>query len=228
MSERILIVEDDGTLANLMRIQLEHDGYQAVICSDGAKAVEQARKLDPHLILLDILLPHVDGWTICEELQRVTDAPIIFTTALGAEHNLSRGMSLGADDYIIKPFSRKELLSRVKAALHRAQRGGGQKTVYRNGRLVADLENHVIQVDGKNVPLTPLEFKLLAALVQEAGNVIPHATLLDQVWGSEHKDQRQYLKLYIWYLRQKIEADPTHPTMLLTERGVGYRLVSPE
>ena len=101
MSERILIVEDDGTLANLMRIQLEHDGYQAVICSDGAKAVEQARKLDPHLILLDILLPHVDGWTICEELQRVTDAPIIFTTALGAEHNLSRGMSLGADDYIL-------------------------------------------------------------------------------------------------------------------------------
>lgn len=228
MSERILIVEDDDSLVKVMRIQLEHAGYRVSVCQDGPTALQQAQDEKPNLILLDVLLPEADGWSVCQRLQGVTNAPIVFTTALGTDRNLTHGLELGADDYIIKPFTRKELLSRVKAALHRARRDAPQHASYRKEHLFVDVRNRVVQVNGEPVSLTPLEFKLLAALVEQAGRVIPHAALLRHVWGPECENRRQYLKLYIWYLRQKLEADPANPTLILTERGVGYRLAAPD
>ena len=228
MEEQILVIEDDDALARLMRLQLERAAYQVTVCRDGQSALQEVRNSEPDLILLDILLPDMDGWAVCEHLQEVTDTPIIFTTALGAERDVARGLELGADDYIIKPFSYKELLTRVKAALHRARRAAPQKATYENERLYMDLGTRTVKVNGERVFLTPLEYKLLAALVQDAGHVVSHTTLLRRVWGLQHEDRRQYLKLYIWYLRQKIEADPSRPTLILTERGTGYRLVAPQ
>jgi two-component system KDP operon response regulator KdpE len=228
VNERILVIEDDDALARLMRLQLERAGYQITVCQDGKSGLEEVRNSEPDLVLLDILLPDIDGWVVCERMQGITDAPIIFTTALGSDRDVIRGLELGADDYIIKPFSYKELLARVKAALHRARRASSRGMTYRGGRLSVDLEARAVEVSGERVFLTPLEYELLAALVQEAGHVVPHTTLLRRVWGPQYEDRRQYLKLYVWYLRQKIEADPSHPTLILTERGVGYRLIAPQ
>ena len=228
MEKQVLVIEDDDALAHLMRLQLERAAYQVTVCQDGLSGLQEVRNSEPDLILLDILLPDMDGWTVCEHLQEITDAPIIFTTALGAERDVARGLELGADDYIIKPFSYRELLTRVKAALHRARRAASQKATYENERLYVDLGTRTVRVNGERVSLTPLEYKLLAALVQEAGHVVSHTTLLRRVWGLQYEDRRQYLKLYIWYLRQKIETDPSHPTLILTERGAGYRLVAPQ
>ncbi len=228
MGEQILLIEDDDALARMMRIQLEHAGYQVTVCQDGMSGLQTAHDLDADLVLLDILLPDIDGWVVCERLQKIIDAPIIFTTALGAEKDVIRGLEMGADDYMIKPFSYKELLARVRAALHRARRTASRKVTYTSERLLVDLEKRTVEVNGERVFLTPLEYKLLTALVQEAGHVVPHKTLLRRVWGPQHEERRQYLKLYIWYLRQKIEADPSNPTLILTERGIGYRLVAPQ
>jgi two-component system KDP operon response regulator KdpE len=147
---------------------------------------------------------------------------------LGAEKDVIRGLELGADDYIIKPFSYKELLARIKAALHRANRAASKKMSYEYDRLSVELETRTVKVNDERVFLTPLEYKLLATLVQDAGHVVSHSALLRRVWGPEYEDRRQYLKLYIWYLRQKIEEDPSNPKIILTERGVGYRLMAPQ
>jgi two-component system KDP operon response regulator KdpE len=235
-----------------MELQLARAGYEVTICHDGPSGIRAARAQEPDLVLLDILLPKMDGWTVCERLQEIVSAPIVFTTALGADTDVSRGLEMGANDYIIKPFSYKELLARVKAALHRARRAAAKREkraspklqqaqcwlhrarraaarrkTYDNGRLSVDLGTRDVTVDGEPVELTPLEYNVLAALVEEAGHVVPHQTLLRRVWGPEYEDRRQYLKLYIWYLRRKIEAEPSHPKLVLTERGVGYRLARP-
>jgi len=228
VEERILLIEDDEALSRMMRIQLEHAGYQVTACLSGESGLQAARETKPDLILLDILLPDIDGWDVCKQLKEITDAPIIFSTALGSERDVIRGLELGADDYMIKPFSYKELLARIKSALHRAHRDNLSEMDYQSEHLSVDLETRTVKVDGENVSLTPLEYKLLAALVEEAGNIVPHDTLLRRVWGSQYEEQRQYLKLYIWYLRQKIEKDPSNPELILTQRGVGYQLVNPQ
>ena len=229
MEKQILLIEDDNALARMMHMQLEYAGYQVTVCKNGASGIQAAHESDPDLILLDILLPDMDGWDVCEQLKEITDAPIIFSTALGSERDVVRGLDLGADDYMIKPFSYKELLARVKAALHRARRNESQrKVMYRSRWLSVNLDKRTVEANGERIYLTPLEYKLLAALVQEAGDVVPHATLLRRVWGPQYEDRRQYLKLYIWYLRQKIEQDPSNPRLILTERGVGYRLIAPQ
>jgi two-component system KDP operon response regulator KdpE len=228
MGEHILLIEDDEALSRMMRIQLEYAGYDVTACLNGTSGLEAARDSDPDLILLDILLPDIDGWVVCEKLKEITDAPIIFSTALGSERDVIRGLELGADDYMIKPFSYKELLARITAVLHRKQRAVSQGVTCQSGRLSVDLEKQIVKVNGERVFLTPLEYKLLAVLVQEAGRAVPHETLLRHVWGPQHENRRQYLKLYIWYLRQKVEDDPSRPKLILTERGVGYRLIAPQ
>ncbi len=228
MKEHILLIEDDDALAEMMHAQLEYAGYQVKIAQDGMSGIQAAQDSDLDLILLDILLPDVDGWFVCERLQEITNAPIIFTTALGAEKDVIRGLEMGADDYIIKPFSYKELLARVTAALHRAQRAASRHRIYSNGQLLVDLNRRLVEINGERVSLTPLEYKLLAVLVREAGHVVSHKILLRRVWGPQCEERRQYLKLYIWYLRQKIEVDPAHPVLVRTERGIGYQLAAPE
>ena len=170
-------------------------------------------------------MPDMDGWHVYEALRRITDAPVLFLTALGDEHNITYGLGLGADDYIVKPFGYKELVTRVKAALSRARRARGEQTVFETGSLQVNLDTHEVKIDNREVGLTPTEFQLLSALVQDAGRTVSHDTLLRRVWGPEYSNRRDYLKLYIWYLRQKIEDDPRSPTRIISERGQGYRLV---
>ncbi len=225
--ETILLIEDNADLAQLVQLLLRRAGYRVLIAGNGQDGLEQAAEESPDLILLDVLMPDLDGWQVYEKLQHITDAPIIFLTALGDEHNLTYGLGLGADDYITKPFGYKELVTRVKAALARARRRRGEQAVFHAGRLTINHDTREVRVDDRLVSLTPTEYKLLLALVQNAGRTVSHDVLLRRVWGTEHANRRDYLKLYIWYLRQKLEADPHHPEYIISERGKGYRLVTP-
>ncbi len=225
MSETILLVEDDEALAQLVQLLLERAGYTVQTANSGEVGLRLARQSPPNLVLLDILMPDMDGWHVYEALRRITDAPVLFLTALGDEHNITYGLGLGADDYIVKPFGYKELVTRVKAALSRARRARGEQTVFVTGNLHVNLDTHEVKIDNREVALTPTEFQLLSALVQDAGRTVTHDTLLRRVWGPEYSNRRDYLKLYIWYLRQKIEQDPRDPERIVSERGQGYRLV---
>ncbi len=225
MAETILVIEDDESLAQLVQLLLRRTGYNVLVANRGDAGIEMARHNTPDLILLDILMPDMDGWHVYEELRRITDTPIIFLTALGNEHNITYGLGLGADDYITKPFGYNELITRVKAALSRAKRARGEQTILNAGPFWVNLETHEVKINDRVVELTPTEFALFVALLQDAGRVVTHDSLLRRVWGPEYSERRDYLKLYIWYLRQKIEADPRHPRYLVSERGQGYRLV---
>jgi DNA-binding response OmpR family regulator len=223
MPEKILIIEDDDSLATLTRLQLESKSYLVQISHNGAEGLRQAYAWQPDLILLDIMMPDMDGWTVCQRLREMNDVPIIFVTAVGQERNIVRGLQMGADDYIIKPFSTKELQARIEAVLrrHRQTDNADQPMHYSNGWLTVDSEQRQVLVNNKTVDLSPIEYRLLMALVRNEGKVLTHEYLLEQVWGPAYKDERHYLKLYVWYLRQKIEPDVNHPQYIMTERGVG-------
>ena len=225
MNETILLIEDDEALAQLVQLLLERADYAVEVANNGESGLRLARQSPPSLVLLDILMPDMDGWHVYEGLRRLTDAPVLFLTALGDEHNITYGLGLGADDYIVKPFGYKELVTRVKAALSRARRSRGEQTIFEAGNLQVNLDTHDVKIDSREVSLTPTEFQLLSALVQDAGRTVSHDTLLRRVWGPEYSNRRDYLKLYIWYLRQKIEKDPRDPVYIISERGQGYRLV---
>lgn len=225
MNETILLIEDDEALAQLVQLLLERAGYTVRSANHGEAGLGLARQEPPDLVLLDVLMPDMDGWHVYEALRRITDAPVLFLTALGDEHNITYGLGLGADDYIVKPFGYKELVTRVKAALSRARRARGEQTVFQTGNLWVNLDTHEVKIDNRKVALTPTEFQLLSALIQDAGRTVSHDTLLRRVWGPEYSNRRDYLKLYIWYLRQKIEINPRRPKRIVSERGQGYRLV---
>ena len=225
MSEKVLVVEDDNSIATLTRLQLESKGYQVSIAHNGTEGLRLAYSWQPDLVILDIMMPDMDGWTVCQRLREMSDVPIIFVTAVGQERNIVRGLQLGADDYIVKPFSTKELQARIEAVLRRRGREPSEMPKhYQNGWLSVDTETRQVKVDGRPVELSPIEFRLLTTLIRNESKVLTHQFLLEQVWGPTYKDERHYLKLYIWYLRQKLEKDPNHPALLVTERGVGYRL----
>ena len=227
MSARILVIEDDTAIAALTQLQLETRGYQVQLAYDGAEGMRQAYAWQPDLVILDIMMPDVDGWTVCERLRELSDVPIIFVTAIGKETDIVRGLEMGADDYIKKPFSPRELVARIEAVLRRDARDGTsiETRTYENGPLSVNLENRQVKLNGEHVELTPIEFKLLSTFIRNEDKVLMHRFLLSQVWGPAYEEERQYLKLYVWYLRQKIEEDPSKPRLILTERGVGYRFV---
>ncbi len=227
MSARILVIEDDSAIASLTQLQLENRGYQVQLARDGVEGLRHAYAWQPDLVVLDIMMPDMDGWTVCERLRELSDVPIIFVTAIGKEADIVRGLEMGADDYLVKPFSPRELLARIEAVLRRGTRGGGaiEARIYENGPLSVNLENRQVKLNDNLVDLTPIEFKLLSTFIRNEDKVLTHRFLLSQVWGAAYEEERQYLKLYVWYLRQKIEEDPSSPELILTERGVGYRLV---
>ena len=224
---RILVVDDEERMVRFIRLNLEHDGFQVSEAYNGTQAIERLRDTLPELILLDVMLPDIDGFEVLQLVREISDVPVIMLTAKGEEEDRVRGLELGADDYVTKPFSPRELVSRVRAVLRRTEavRGGVHGPIQVDERLKIDFDRREIWVEDKLVKLRPTEYRLLYHLVQNAGWVMTHDQLLAKVWGYEYRDEPHYVRLYVNYLRQKLEADPSKPAYILTERGVGYRFV---
>ncbi len=224
---RILVVDDEERMVRFIRLNLEHDGFQVVEAFRGTQALEKLRSGLPDLILLDVMMPDIDGFEVLRMIREISSVPVIMLTAKGEEDDRVRGLELGADDYITKPFSPRELVSRVRAVLRRTESAsaGTHGVIQVDDRLKLDFDRREVWVDGKLVQLRPTEYRLLYHLVQNAGWVLTHEQLLTKVWGYEYRDEPHYVRLYINYLRKKLEKDPSNPKYILTERGVGYRFV---
>jgi two-component system KDP operon response regulator KdpE len=227
INKRILVVDDEERMVRFIRLNLEHDGFQVIEAFNGKQAMNKIRESLPDLVLLDVMMPDIEGFDVLEMIRENNDVPVIMLTAKGEEEDRIKGLELGADDYITKPFSPRELTSRVKAVLRRTT---GTKTnesglIQIDDHLKIDFDRRKVWVDDELIKLRPTEYRLLYHLVQNAGWVITHDQILAKVWGYEYQNEPHYVRLYINYLRQKIEKDPANPKYILTERGVGYRFV---
>ncbi|MCA9866094.1 MAG: response regulator transcription factor [Anaerolineales bacterium] len=224
----ILIVDDELRMRRFIRMNLELEGYQVIEAENGIQALDQIRQFNPDLAVMDVMMPEMDGFETLRLLREISTTPVILLTVRGEEEDITRGLGLGADDYITKPFSPRVLTSRVGAVLRRAHwPAPPPRTVLQiDDRLSVDFNRHQVIVNGERIDLRPTEYRLLNHLIQNAGWVVPHDTLLAKVWGYEYRDETHYLRLYINYLRKKIEEDPANPQYILTERGVGYRFVN--
>lgn len=226
MNQKILIIEDDEELRKLLQVQLEKRDYRVFAARSGREGLRRAFQIHPDLVTLDIMMPDMDGWEVCRRLRELSSVPIIMLTACGMQEEIVKGLEHGADDYITKPFSNSELQARISAVLRRSngngQNGKAKSAAYFNGNLSIDFDRRIVKVRDEQVNLTPTEFKLLSCLVRNEGRVLPHRYILTQVWGVEYADEVDYVKLYIRYLRRKIEDDPANPFYIQTEWGVGY------
>jgi two-component system KDP operon response regulator KdpE len=224
----ILVVEDDPQIRRFLRTTLAAEQFRCHEAVTAAEGIAQAQARQPALILLDLGLPDADGLDVIRTLRRNSQTPIIVLSARGQEKDKIEALDLGADDFVSKPFGVGELLARIRAALRRAAtiQDSADGTVFRAGNLAVDLDARVVRVDGAEVHLTPIEFRLLETLVRYAGKVVTQRQLLTEVWGPQHSEQAQYLRVYMTALRRKLEADPARPRYLRTETGVGYRLVA--
>jgi two-component system KDP operon response regulator KdpE len=221
----VLIVEDEPQMRRFLRASLESHGFAPVEAASAGEAIALATSHNPELILLDLGLPDEDGIALTLRLREWCRAPIIVLSARGREADKVEALDAGADDYLTKPFGVSELLARMRVALRHAQQlGGSPAPVLEIGPLRLDLSRREVSVEGRQVRLTPLEYRLLALLAQNAGKVLTHRMILKQVWGPGHADDTHYLRVYMAQLRRKIEADPARPRLLSTEPGVGYRL----
>lgn len=224
---RILVVDDEDRMVRFIRLNLEHDGFRVFEAYRGSQALEQLRTSLPDLIILDVMMPDMDGFEVLRMVREISTVPVIMLTAKSEEDDRVRGLELGADDYITKPFSPRELVSRVRAVLRRSESASDSShgVIEVDKHLKLDFDRHEIWLDGKLINLRPTEYRLLYHLVQSAGMVVTHDQILMNVWGYEYRDQPHYVRLYINYLRQKLEANPADPKYILTERGIGYRFV---
>ncbi len=226
-SAPILLIDDDPDLLTLLSMILKKEGYQVEVAEDGESGLEMAIQLQPDLILLDIMMPGVDGWEACREIRKITTAPIIYLTAKREESDIVRGLQLGADDFIPKPFRRHELTARIEAVLRRSRPDTpDEDVVYEIGDLVIDQVRWEVRRGEEAVHLTPTEFNLLLMFARNADRPISHREILTTVWGENHESNLNLLKVYIRQLRRKIEDDPDRPQRILTQRGIGYRLAS--
>jgi len=230
--ERILLADDDAMIVDVLRYQLEKEGYQVLTAEDGQQALDLAQTGQPDLVLLDVMMPKLQGWEVCRELRRTSEVPILMLTARGEEMDRVLGLELGADDYIVKPFSFRELLARIHSALRRAAYSQQAPIAPKPddritlGDLLVDRRRHAVTLSGEPVLLSPREYDLLIALLDANGAVVERNDLLDRVWGEEWVGTPRTLDVHIRWLRGKIEADPAHPQLILTVRGAGYRLVT--
>ncbi len=224
---RILIVDDEKRMVRFIRLNLEHDGFQVISAYNGKEALDQVRNALPDLILLDVMMPDIDGFQVLEKIREFSSVPVIMLTAKGEEDDRVRGLELGADDYVTKPFSPRELVSRVRAVMRRISslEGSTASIIHVDENLKLDFSRREVWLKGKLIQLRPTEYRLLYHLVQNAGWVLTHEQILTKVWGYEYRDEPHYVRLYVNYLRKKIEDDPSTPKYILTERGIGYRFV---
>jgi len=223
VKERVLIVDDDHEFLELAEVWLRDAGYETVVASDGIEALQRAYANRPDVVLTDIRMPRMDGWELCRRLRDMCDTPVIILTVNDAKSDLLRGFGLGADDYITKPAHLPELGARIEAILKRCGTRGGERTGFHNEEIDVDWASRQVWVRGRETELTPTEFRLLSCLIENRGWVVTHEQALRSVWGSNYVGDKSYVKLYIRYLREKIEAEPSNPKWILTERGVGYR-----
>ena len=221
---RILVVDDDRQLLRALRINLSARGYEVVVAADGATALNAASRQPPDLVVLDLGLPDVDGVDVVEGLRGWSAVPVIVLSARDQEQSKVRALDAGADDYVTKPFGMDELLARVRAALRRGS-PVPQEPVVATEAFTIDLAARRVTRDGANVRLTPTEWHLLEVLVRNAGKLVPHRQLLQEVWGPKYESETNYLRVYLAQLRAKLEPDPARPRHLLTEPGMGYRFV---
>ena len=229
MKPLILMVEDDAQIRRFLRATLGAEGYRFHEALTAQEGLTQAAAHQPDLILLDLGLPDRDGLEVISGVRQWSQAPILVLSARGQEKDKIAALDLGADDYVAKPFTVGELLARIRAALRRSSMvPDAQGALFRFGSVEVDLDKRGIRVDGKDVHLTPNEYKLLRILIQHAGKVLTQRQLLSEVWGPNSTEQAQYLRVYIAQLRRKLERDPARPKHLQTEPGVGYRLVTEE
>jgi two-component system response regulator VicR len=227
---KLLIIDDDTTLVNALEMYLSREGYDVHLAGNGAEGLKAFYALRPDLVVLDVMMPQMDGWETCRRIRELSTVPIVMLTAKGQETDRVMGLKLGADDYVPKPFSLKELVARIEAILRRTRRAESANrsgVLYVNDDLVIDSERWEVRRGGDPIDLTSTELRLLFYLAENAGHVLSHQQLLEQVWGPEYVDNVDYTKLYIWRLRQKLEIDPSAPRYILTERGIGYRLARP-
>lgn len=223
----ILVVDDEERMSRFIRLNLEHDGFQVLEANRGMQALNLIREKMPDLILLDVMMPDLDGFEVLQLIRESYQLPIIMLTAKGEEDDKVKGLELGADDYVTKPFSPRELVSRVRAVLRRNDQGSASEDgiIDVDEHLKVDFGRREVWLDGTLVKLRPTEYRLLYHLVQNAGWVLTYDQILSKVWGYEYRDEPHYVRLYVNYLRQKLEQDPANPRYILTERGVGYRFV---
>jgi two-component system KDP operon response regulator KdpE len=221
---RILIIDDSLSIHQLLTMGLMPAGFVIYSATSGPEGISMFLEHRPEAVVVDVLMPGMDGYELCRRLRELTDAPIIMLSALRNETEIIRGLEAGADDYITKPFSISELTARLQAHLRRQRRQEAmqRRLVFDGGRMMIDLDSHAVQLDSQDVHLSPTEFRLLAYLAVNAGRVVPHQELVSQLWSSDGARLGPYLKIYVRRLRQKIEPDPAHPRYVISRHGTGY------
>jgi DNA-binding response OmpR family regulator len=229
MAKKIVVIDDEDDTCDVLTLLLEGAGYKVTVAYSGQEGLEAVHDSQPDLVLLDIMMPGMNGWQVCRHLLEITNAPIIMLTVLCEPEEITRGLQAGADDYVTKPWSNQELLARVQAALRRAYTS---PTITEElncswGALVSDPVNREVSIEGKKIRLTPTEFRVLTYLARRSGRLVPYAELLAQVWGGGIEQDIDCLRWHIHNLRQKIEKDPSHPRYLWGKYGIGYRFVDP-
>jgi len=227
MGKKILVVDDEPAFVSLVEQVLTHKGYEVLKASNGQEALRLFFDHRPDVVLLDVVMPKMNGWQTCRRIRDISDAPIIMLTGKQkTQEDIVRGLDYGADDFLIKPLGNKELVARVRAVLRRAESpptlDARKKVTYSDDFLTMDVAERKVTVNGQRVKLTPTEFRLLMFLVENAGRILTHKQLLERVWGWEYVDDLDHVRIYIWHLRQKIEPDPAQPRYIMTEPGVGY------
>lgn len=226
MTNRILVIDDDIVLTKTIERILVDAGYAPLLAHTAEDGVRLVQDEHPDLILLDVMIPHMGGWAACQTVRQFSQTPIIFLTALGDMKDIVRGLEIGADDYMVKPFNQAEFLARIKAHLRRIHSANPPVSRFElgDGALVVDTAAHTVTVHNQAVSLTPREFDLLRVLAAQAGQVVPTAELVKKAWGFTDQDALDNIKPYIHYLRKKLEVDPATPRWIKTVRGIGYRL----
>jgi two-component system KDP operon response regulator KdpE len=226
VGNKILVVDDDPVFGRLVERVLSQKGYEVLNASNGEEGLRFLFNHRPDMVLLDVVMPRMDGWQTCRRIRDISDVPIIMLTAHEQdEEDVVRGLDCGADEYLAKPVGGEELVARVRAVMRRAELPFPQEEkeiTFSDGFLTVDIAQRQVSTNGKRVRLTPIEFRLLALLVQNAGHILTHEQLLEKVWGWEYTNDLDYVRIYIWHLRQKIEPDPAQPKYIITEPGVGY------